>query len=146
MATATVSELSRVNEWILSTLSNDSGIFGKVGQRIYVDQAPQTAISPMVVFSFLGGADKLITGSSRLTQSLYLVRAIAAGLSYDLVDDIADRIEAVLVVPQQGQIVRDVRITSCAREQPHQRKDAENGVPYVYMGGFYRIRFQPASQ
>ncbi len=146
MATATVSELSRVNEWILSVLSNDSGIFGKVGTRIYADQAPQTAASPMVVFSFLGGADKLITGSARLTQSLYLIRAIAAGLSYDLVDDIADRIEAVITVPDSGHIVRDVRITSAAREQPHQRKDASEGVPYVYMGGFYRIRFQPASQ
>lgn len=127
-------------------LGNDSSILGKVGTRIYVDQAPQNAASPMVVFSFLGGADKVITGSARLTQCLYLVRAIAAGLSYDIVDDIADRIEAVMTVPDAGQIVRDVRITSCAREQPHQRKDAENGVPYVYMGGFYRIRFQPSSQ
>lgn len=146
MPTTTVAELSRVNEWVHGVLQGDPGISSKVGTRVYVDQAPQTAASPMVVFSFLGGADKLITGSSRLTQSLYLVRAISAGLSYDLVDDIADRIEAVLTVPQAGQIVRDVRITSCAREQPHQRKDAENGVPYVYMGGFYRIRFQPSSQ
>lgn len=146
MPTTTVSELSRVNEWLLGVLANDSGIFGKVGTRIYADQAPQGAASPLVVFSFLGGADKLITGTARLTQTLYLVRAISAGLSYDLVDDIADRIEAVLTVPDAGQIVREVRITSCAREQPHQRKDAENGVPYVYMGGFYRIRFQPSGQ
>ena len=146
MATQTVAELSRVNEWLFSTLSLDLAIFGKVNNRIYADQAPQEAGSPMIVFSFLGGADKLITGSARLTQTLYLVRAIAKGLSYDIVDDIADRIVAVLTVPDAGQIVRDVRITSCSREQPHQRKDAENGVPYVYMGGFYRIRFQPASQ
>jgi hypothetical protein len=146
MATATVAELSRVNQWILSTLETDQSIFGAVGTRIYADQAPQGAASPMIVFSFLGGADKVITGSSRLTQTLYLVRAIAAGLSYDIVDDVADRIEAVLAVPDGGQIVRNVRITSVAREQPFQRKDAENGVPYVHMGGFYRIRFQPSSQ
>jgi hypothetical protein len=77
---------------------------------------------------------------------LYLVRAIGDGSSYNPIEGIADRIDAVLAVPTQGTIIRDVRITSCNREQPHQRKDSVNGIPVVYLGGFYRIRFQPADQ
>jgi hypothetical protein len=45
---------------------------------------------------------------------------------------------------EQGDIVRDVRISTVTREQPHQRKDMENGQPVVYLGGFYRIKYQPA--
>ena len=52
----------------------------------------------------------------------------------------------VNAIPSAGTIVRDVRIGSCLREQPHQRKDASEGVPVVYLGGFYRISYQPANQ
>ena len=49
----------------------------------------------------------------------------------------------VTSLPDQGTIVEDIRVASCLREQPHQRKDMENGVPTVYLGGFYRIKYQP---
>lgn len=146
MPTGTVNELPRIAEWMTSVLAGDAAIANLVQGRVYVDQAPQEADSPMVVAAFLGGADKSITKSARLTHTLYLVRAIAEGSSYEPLQPIVDRIEAVLTVPQQGTVVGDVRITSVFREQPHQRKDAENGIPFVYMGGFYRVFAQPASQ
>lgn len=141
-----VAELSRINQWMIQQLRSDPVIRTQTAGRVYADMAPQGTTGKMVVFSFLGGADKLLTSRSRLTGVLYLVRAIADGSSYDLVESVADRIEAVLVVPDEGTVVREVRLMSCFREQPHQRKDAENGVPVVYMGGFYRVRFQPANQ
>jgi len=53
-------------------------------------------------------------------------------------------LDDLLSVPDNGVLVRDIRIASCIREQPHQRKDEEFGKPVVYLGGFYRIQYQPA--
>jgi hypothetical protein len=139
-------ELSRVDQWLYSTLNNDAQLSTAVGGRIYADEAAEGAAAPMVVYAFLGGADRLLTFNARLSGALFLVRAMGDGSSYDPIEAIADRIDTVLTVPSQGTIVRDVRITSCQREQPHQRKDATFGVPTVYLGGYYRIRFQPSDQ
>ncbi len=139
-------DLSRVNEWIWQTLSSDLSLSGGVGGRIYSDEAPQDAPVPMVVFAFLGGSDKLQAFSARLTSVLYLIRAVGAGSSFDPIETVADRIDDVLRLPTQGTVIRDTRITSCLREQPHQRKDSQYGIPLVYLGGFYRIKFQPAEQ
>lgn len=139
-------DLSRVDQWLWNVLNGDAALATAVGGRIYVDEAAEGAVAPMVVYAYMGGADRLLTLTARLSTALYLIRAIGDGSSYDAIENIADRIDAVLVVPAVGTIVRDVRISSCQREQPHQRKDAQFGVPTVYLGGFYRIRFQPADQ
>lgn len=141
---ANVAELSRVNEWLRRTLSNDLRLNQLVAGRVYADEAPQGSAAPLVIFAFLGGSDKLLTSRARLSNAIYLIRGIAEGSSYDPVEPIADRIEAVLPIPDEGIVMRDVRIMSCQREQPFQRKDAIFGKPAVYMGGFYRIRFQSA--
>lgn len=141
-------DLTRVNQWIYETLRDDNILNTSlgVGQRIFFDQAPQTTSlsATVVMVSYLGGADKIQTSSARLTNAIYLIRAIKGGSSYDAIEPVADRIDEILRVRDVGTLVRDVRIASCNREQPHQRKDSENGVPVVYLGGFYRVRFQPA--
>jgi hypothetical protein len=139
-------DLTRVNEWMWQTLHGDVALTSLVNGRIYADEAPQQATLPMVVYAYLGGSDKLLTFNARLTSVLYLVRAIADGSSYDPIEAAADRIDDALKLPTQGTIIRDTRITTCQREQPHQRKDSLYGVPIVYLGGFYRIHFQPADQ
>lgn len=143
-------DITRVTQWLFETMSGDNilnNVLG-VGERIYFDQAPQgQAIgAPLILCSYLGGADKIQTSQARLTNAIYLIRAVRGGSSYDLIEPIADRIDDILRVRDVGVLVRDVRIASCNREQPHERKDSENGVPIVYLGGFYRIRFQPADQ
>lgn len=139
-------DLTRIDEWIYSQLATDVQLAAEVGSRIYVDSAPQNATGKLVIFSFLGGADKFQTlnANSRTTNAIYLIRAISPGQSYSLVEAAADRIDVLMIVPNQGALVRDTLITSVVREQPHQRKDLENGTPFVYQGGFYRIRYQPA--
>lgn len=140
-------ELSRVNQWLWSVLSGDSTLNVSVSGRIYADEAPQGARVPMIIFAYLGGAERMRPmRNGRFTTALYLVRAIADGSSYETIEPIADRIDAVLTLGDQGTVVRDVRMTSIFREQPHQRKDSENGKPTVYLGGFYRLYFQPLSQ
>lgn len=138
-------DLSRVNQWLYNVLSQDVLLSNMVGGRIFVDEAPQNTGLPLVLFSFLGGADRVQTLRSRLTNAIYLVRAVGSGSSYDAIENLADRIDEVLFVPEQGVLLRDIRIASCSREQPHQRKDFENGVATVYLGGFYRVRYQPAT-
>jgi hypothetical protein len=146
ITTHTVSDLVRVNQWLWQVLHGDGVLASLTGGRVYIDQAPQGVTGLMVVAAFLGGSDKLVTSRRRLTRMLYLVRAISEGSSYDLVSRAADRIEAVLTVPDLGTIIDDVRISTCFREQPHQRRDAESGIPIVYLGGVYRIETQPAFQ
>jgi hypothetical protein len=77
------------------------------------------------------------------SYSIYLVRAIAQGASYDLVESAADSIDRQMTttVPTEGLDFRDIRIARIDRDQPHQRKDDENGVPYVYLGNTYRVWF-----
>ena len=141
-------DLSRVNKWLYAHLSADSIISTGSGGRIYADEAPQGAVTPLVLYAFLGGSDRLLALRGRLSSVLYLVRAVNDGSSYDSIVTIADRIDELLTtaIPDQGTVVDDTRITSCYREQPHQRKDSSFGVPVVYLGGYYRITFQPAFQ
>jgi hypothetical protein len=139
-------DISRVDEWLWQTMTTDAVLSTAVSNRIYADEAPQEAALPLVVFAFLGGSDKLLTFSARLTSALYLIRVVGEGSSYDPVELVADRIDIVLRLPTQGTIIRDTRITTCQREQPHQRKDSQYGIPLVYIGGFYRIHWQPADQ
>lgn len=137
-------DLTWVDHWIFSTLDADATLSATVGQRIYADLAPQSTTGAMVIFSFLGGSDKTQTLGTRFTHALYLIRVVTQGSSYDAIKAAADRIDDVLVVPTSGIYLGDIRIAACNREQPHQRKDMENGVPYVYLGGFYRVRYQPS--
>jgi hypothetical protein len=87
----------------------------------------------------------VLTLRTRFTNAIYLIRAVTGGSSFNALETIADRVDELLIsaLPDQGTIVRDIRVSSCTREQPHQRKDMENGVPTVYLGGFYRIKYQP---
>lgn len=137
-------DLTRIDEWIYTTLAEDVQLTALVGNHIYGDLAPQAPTAPLVLFSFLGGADKFVTLSQRSTNAIYLIRGVAQNSSYSVVETIADRIDVLMRVPNQGSLIRDTLITSVVREQPHQRKDMENGVTYVYLGGFYRIRYQPS--
>lgn len=137
---------TRVDEWLYDLFSTNLGVSTTVGGRIFVDSAPQGVDYPLVLYAFLGGADKVVTFQSRLTNAIYLIRAVGRGSSYNAIETLADQLDNLLVtsVPSNGLAIRDIRIASCTREQPHQRKDLENGVATVYLGGFYRIRYQPA--
>lgn len=137
-------DITRIDEWMYALFANNASINALVNGRIYGDMAPQGATYPLVLFAFLGGADKVLTFRSRFTNAIYLVRAVGRGSSFNTIEPLADRLDIVLgTVPDNGTVVRDIRIASCTREQPHQRKDMENGVATVYLGGFYRVRYQP---
>lgn len=141
-----VAEHARVNAWVWSVLSSDSTLNTAVSGRIYAEEAPQGAPAPMVIFANLGGSTRVRTFGRHVLTSLYLVRAIAEGSSFDAITPIADRIDVLMVVPDGGTVVDGVRITRVRIDQPHQRKDSSEGKPVVYLGGIYRIDYQPSSQ
>ena len=142
-------EHSRVTGWIWDAIQADPVVLAAVGglpaPRIYADAAPQGAITPMVLYAFLGGSDQLV-GASRLSNAIYLIRVLGEGSSYNPIEDLADRVDNRLTnVGAGGIFFRDIHILSCVREQPHQRKDALYGVTTLYLGGLYRIRWSPVS-
>ncbi len=141
-----VSEIARVDVWMQRVLSGDAVLNTAVSGRIYSEEAPFGAASPMVVFAHLGGSTRVRTLNGHMLTSLYMVRAITEGSSFDSLAPLADRIDAVLTVPPDGTIVDGVRITQIRIDQAHQRKDASEGVPVVYLGGIYRVDYQPSSQ
>lgn len=141
-----VAEIARVNVWMRSVLASDSTLNTAVSGRIYGEEAPQGAAVPMVIFAYLGGSTRVRTLRGHVLTALYLVRAIAEDVGFDALTPLADRIDAVMTVPDGGTVVDGVRITKIRVDQPHQRKDSSEGVPVVYLGAIYRVDFQPASQ
>lgn len=139
-------EHARVNVWLRSVLAGDSTLNTAVSGRIYSEEAPQGAPAPMVIFANLGGSTRVRTFGGHVLTSLYLVRAIDEDSSFDAIAPLADRIDAALTLPAGGTVVDGVRITRVRIDQAHQRKDSSEGRPVVYMGGIYRIDYQPASQ
>lgn len=138
-------DIASVDQWIYDTFHSDLQLNTAVSGRIYGNLAPQGSAFPMVIFSFLGGSDKIQTFRTRFTNAIYLVRAITHSSSINGIRSIADRVDELLAVPEQGVFVNDILISTVIREQPHERFDLENGVPTVYLGGFYRFRYQPSS-
>lgn len=141
-----VAEHARVNVWLWNILSGDFILNTAVSGRIFAEEAPQGALAPMVIFANLGSSTRVRTLRGHVLSSLYLVRAIAEGSSFAAITPLADRIDALVNVSDGGTIVDGVRITRARIDQPHQRKDSSEGKPVVYLGGIYRIDYQPASQ
>ena len=118
-----------------------------VGDRIYANAAPSSTAFPLVTFAFIGGVDVIHTvGDNRVTQALYLVRAIAKGNTLAGIKSVAARFDTVLTVPPGGVLVDGVRIRSCVHDQPFVRFDQEYDVPATYLGTIYRVYFYPKVQ
>jgi hypothetical protein len=132
-----VAENSRISEWIARTLNDDEYLQGWADGGIWVDYAPQDTTGNIVLAAWQGGSDRKIA----FAYSLYLIRAVAEGGQYDLVEQAADRIDERMTttIPIDGLDYRDIHLARVERDSPHQRKDAENGIPVVYLGKVYRI-------
>jgi hypothetical protein len=131
--------LSRVDQWIYDTLTADGALAAWATGGIWSESAPQGTTGNLVIFAWQGGSHR----KPAMSYSLFLVRAVAEGESFAAVEDAADRIDTQLMttIPVGGLLYRGVRLFPVQRDQPHQRKDAENGVPVVYLGNVYRFWF-----
>ena len=143
----TVNESTRIDRWLATVLKADATLNAAVGGRVFEGNVPvkdPPYVYPAVVFASLGfGDDSPATGQSgRLVASgRYVVKGIAEGNSYTVLQTIADRIESVLNAKRGG--AADVGIVWCVRKRPFKMKDQSvANKPYVHLGAEFDIAAQ----
>lgn len=142
-----VLEARIIDVWLTGVLKADPTLTGLVAQRVYVDEAPDSATSPMIVFSDQANADVTALGGVRvMNDSERLIRVLGEGhRGYDALDPIAARVEVVLGNVRNVEVSAGIpaapigMIEACYRRSIYRRAYADNGVRYREVGGFYRI-------
>ena len=140
-------ESFRVEQWLYSLLSSDTGTGGVstlVSGRIYAYVAPSGAVFPFVIYSRQAGHDVMGVGTVRIMASeVYQVKVVgkAATVALGTIKAIADRIDTLLQ-GATGTVV-DGRVLSCVREQGISYVETSGSDVYSHLGGLYRIQVQP---
>lgn len=144
------SEISRIESWIYSRLSSDTGVDRLntlVNGRIYPYLIPQGVVAangyPSVIYSLQAGRDVQGLGTNRLmTRPLYLVKVISRGAPNTAAKSAADRIDALLTVASS---VKDGYVFSGRREQSisYLETDNQTSTAYRHIGGLFRIECYP---
>lgn len=104
-----------VRRGLFNALSGASSIKALVGDRIYYDQAPAGAQYPYVIFSKVPSGAKIRTlkpGAS-IRRDIWLVKGVDRNSSADVVDEIADAIDALLdesTFTVSGKTVLDIHL------------------------------------
>jgi hypothetical protein len=95
-----VIEGRRAAAFVYATLAADTGAGGVstlLGGRIYPQRVPQNATLPACLIQLASATPTNTTGGRRVFKTALVdVHLIAEGMSMDSLDDIADRIDAVL--------------------------------------------------
>lgn len=139
-----MSETNAVDTWFYATLGADSALMTAVNgaaiNKLFAEQARETAALPYVIWSFLSGTDLMVVGSYRVwTNALFVVRGIAETDSFGgNLKTIADRIDTVLHAAS-GSNVNGI-IYACVRESPFRMVENRDGRTSLrHLGGIYRI-------
>lgn len=140
--------LTYAEQWIYETLLAASAVADPVGDRLYGYNAPQEPGQyPAVVWQVQGvpnSVHALGSGLFIMDRPLYLVRAIGIGSTWEVLEPIADAIDAALdgasgsVTTPGGSAL----VMSCMREAPFAMPETVNGVQYRHLGGQYRLEVQ----
>jgi hypothetical protein len=141
-------EATGVDAFIYSRLSADSELLSLLGgtAKIYSELAPESTPTenhdpPYVLLSFLASVDVNSVGSDRrvMTRPVYAVRAVTTGFSFAGADQIADRIDAVLMGARGTTDNGTLSILGMFREEIIRRVEVmPGGVRVNYVGGRYR--------
>jgi hypothetical protein len=124
-------------------LANDLDLASVASDRIYHDQAPETALYPFVIFNFQSGEDTHGMGTCRiLSRLLYQIKVVTKG---DLTDDArlaADRIDEVIGKAVRAQHPDDTSLKfSGYRESvvSYTEPNRDSSRVFRHLGGLYRI-------
>jgi hypothetical protein len=130
-------ESTVIEKWMQSLFSDDPTISGRIGDRIYLHVATQTAVRPYMVISFMQGEDYNGLGERGVAQPLYFVRTI--GMRENLADmrAVADRADDLL---QDTHVTADGYRINVKREEMQRVPEFNDGVEYQAIGGMYRCR------
>lgn len=129
-----------IDPWLYATLSGDPALAGLVSGRISGTLSVDTLAVPYVTFLMQSSRDIAGVGGTRIsTDNLYAVKAVAQTGTWDDVNAIAQRIDALLHRPS-AVMTQGSGSLSCIREQIIQYPEVEEGLQYRHLGGIYRIR------
>ncbi len=127
--------------WLTSVITNDATLAGYVGGRVFGHIVPMDATFPYVWFTHQAFADVRGNGPARIMVSaFYVVRACEISDSFEGLEPIANRIDAVLHAAKGT--VSGGQVLGCVRERPFVMVDNGKGVQYRQLGGIYRLWIQ----
>lgn len=136
-------ELTRIDEWLTTTLLAASSVTDVVGSRVYGELAPPSSTWPMVLFQHQASTDVMGSDQTRImVDALYVVRGVHRAASFGgAVQDLADAITATL--HRADGTVADGVVFACTRERPFRLVDTDDGgAQYRHAGGIFRILCQ----
>ncbi|MDY7102119.1 MAG: DUF3168 domain-containing protein [Actinomycetota bacterium] len=139
-----VDEVSAVDEWIISTLSDDAALTALVpAARIVEHPADQGTAHPLITVQLYAAVDVGTANGARvLIDGRWLVRGIFTD-DTPLTDAraVVRRVDALL----HGQDVTAAGVTlACRRVEPFKQLEVEDGVRYTHRGGVYRVQAHEA--
>lgn len=125
-------ETQIAEKWLFETLGQITQIQNP-GPRVYANQAPQTAVYPLIVFSPLSAIDINAFRGRGTTRIMMQVKAVSEGQS--MPKDLADSIDTLL--QDIGATQDGVRLR-WQRMQTIEYTETRAGTRYNHLGGIYR--------
>lgn len=127
-----------IDSWLYSKLSTDSALSELVGDRLIGTLAGGNVVTPYVVW-FLSSARDISTVPTIRVQvdALYTVKAVGEGSSWDEVQAVASRVDALLHGANDTTATGSV---ACVRESIVQYAEVDSGTQYRHLGGIFRVR------
>lgn len=128
-------------DFIAATLLADADVIAIIGDRVYQDVAPASAIYPFIVIQNQLSDDMLGVGSVRIyTDTIFIVKAVAQVDTYDPLRPLAKAIDVALNGVTGS--VLDGTVFACIREESFRLAETEEGVHHKNLGGSYRLQLQ----
>ena len=143
-------EVARGNQWVHTTLANDStlatlapgGVWRNIAPEYDPNNATATLPTPFIVFGWQGGVDTNTATAQRLiSRNLWRIEAIGPTEHYAAIAQAADRIDA-LVSLVRNSTGSDYYMLACYRESPLDRDEMVDGIQWSHVGGLYRLILQ----
>ena len=136
-------ETRGVDRFIVSRLTADATLTSLVGTKVFVNRVPPNTVQPWVLATFLSSPDRnaLGPGIRILTRPLYLIRAVTVDTNTNVGDQIADRIDEVLMGASGSVVSQGIFVGKVQREEPVYYNDPPTaaGIIHTNIGGRYRF-------
>jgi hypothetical protein len=139
-----VIEGRRAAAFVYTTLAADTGAGGVstlLGARIYPQRAPQSVTLPCCVIQLVSATPTNTTGGRRVFKTALVdVHLIAEGASMDALDDIADRVDAVL--QNVGGTSGSAAVVELVQDSEQEFTEDDAGKVYMHSIQTYRCAVQ----
>lgn len=141
--------LTRIDQRLYELLHGDGTLLALLGTDtshtgVYIDEITPPPLYPAVVITNMSALDVTALGPQRnAVNSVWLVKAIGQGRSYKALQDIMDRVDAVLQTTTSHSVY-DATIWTIVSEQSIQYAEYDPaGEPFRHLGRRYRILAPP---